>query len=242
METQWPRQKALLPSPRGHLWSWTAITRPFTQLLSFFGTSSIATKLPRSSWRAQQSTRRASSRGFKPHILRATAPSTWRNPLSNCQTQLCTTALWETQWGRLQGKLSTNPEGHQRGSLGRECHILPLHSMSLFIVSSGKWTKLWWFLETYEVGNCSAGRIGEMSLKGNPSVDTQKCSARKAPLFSRFQTFPGKHFQKKSIMELVYHNTLTIWLLKSPSNIVHFMQTNEGLRLWSLVFCISPYN
>lgn len=114
MKRWWPRQTVLLLSPRGHFWPWTALTRPAIQF-SFCGVSSITIKLLNSSWTtpfwAQQKTSGQNVKVFRPIMLRVMAPSTCRNPQCKCQTQLCTTAILETQWGGLQEELSTNPGG-----------------------------------------------------------------------------------------------------------------------------------
>ena len=113
METQWPRQKAWLLSQRGHLWCWTAPTRLLTQFPTFAGMFNISTKPLSYFWGAPQTTRRQSTKGSTPLSIRATAPSTCRSPQCSCGTLPCTTVLWVTQWGRLQGKLHTNQGGRR---------------------------------------------------------------------------------------------------------------------------------
>lgn len=108
MEIRWPRQKVLLSSPRGHVWSWTAPTKPATQN-SFTGTSRISIKLPSCSWKAPQTTTKWSMMVSRPLWLRRTAPSTCTSPQCGYQTQLCTTVPWETLWEKALGSQSTNP-------------------------------------------------------------------------------------------------------------------------------------
>lgn len=133
METPWPRQKAWSLSQKGCLWCWTAPIRLFTQILSFSGMCNISMNPLGYSWRASQTTRGPSTKGSTPLSIRAAAPSICRSPQRSCQTLPCTTVLWVTQWGRLQGKLHMN-QGCRRAQgealRGRLCAfikaVLPL--------------------------------------------------------------------------------------------------------------------
>ena len=108
----------------------------------FFGMFSIQEKVHSSSWKPRRPATREPTKVLKPLTMQKPLPSTWRKPQSKSQTQLCTTVLWVTQWGKLRGELTTNSE--QRWGLDPcgSSRAYGCLSLSLwFIQKTYKWLK-----------------------------------------------------------------------------------------------------
>ena len=100
---------------------------------------------------------------FRPLLLSVTAPSTCRNGQCKHQTRPCTTVLWVTQWERAVGGAEHKLKESRRLKSGRGI-FSPWSEFSLHLVFQENQSSSGLILETQEVGNCSTGIIGWMSV------------------------------------------------------------------------------